>query len=416
MRLASRIFVALLLVAILLALLIFSPRPPYGEGPRVSSGSALGSLREVALVSNSVEGSVSVIDLAEERVLHTLNIAPDGLRVGFWRDPLQWAGQSILERRAGRNYAQDTDLSRDGSVLFVSRGYLGDVIAMDIASGKILWRRAVAGLRADHMALSHDGERLYVSTLIGSGDRVQVLSSASGEVLGEFRAGRWPHDVWVSPDDERVYVASLGDMLANLDERGAQENAYTITVAETGSLSVVERYGFGAGVRPFEPLHNERSLFAQLSNSHDVIRFDTESGNVAQALALPVDDGVTQADWDFEAPHHGLAMTPDETMLCIAGRASDYAAIVSSGVQPDGTSSEPMSLLAVVETGDAPSWSAVSADGENCVLPNTRSDDVSLVNLETRTESARIPVGRGPKHVTIGFIDGTLFRRAKGDE
>lgn len=412
MRLASRILVALLLIAILLALLIFSPRPPYGEGRRVSSGSASGSLREVALVSNSVEGSVSVIDLAEERVLHTLNIAPDGLHVGFWRDPLQWAGQSILEKRAGRNYAQDTDLSRDGSVLFVSRGYLGDVIAMDIASGNILWRRAVAGLRADHMALSHDGERLYVSTLIGSGDRVQVLSSASGEVLGEFQAGRWPHDVWVSPDDERVYVASLGDMLANLDERGAQENAYTITVAETGSLSVVERYGFGAGVRPFEPLHSERSLFAQLSNSHDVIRFATESGKVAQTLALPVDDGVTEADWDFEAPHHGLAMTPDETMLCIAGRASDYAAIVSTGLGMEVSGNAPMQLLTSVDTGDAPSWAAISADGATCVLPNTRSDDVSLVDMATGTERARVPVGRGPKHVTIGSVSASLFGRS----
>ncbi|MEM1405045.1 MAG: PQQ-binding-like beta-propeller repeat protein [Pseudomonadota bacterium] len=409
MRRFSRTLTGLFVVAVCLALVILWPRPPFGEGPRASSGDPPREQREVAFVSNSVEGTVSIIDLAEARLLHTLNIAPDGLAVGFWRDPLQWVGQSVLERRAGRNYAQDTDLSRDGTVLFVSRGYLGDVIAMDIANGSILWRRAVSGVRSDHMALSHDGERLYVSTLIGSGDRLQVLDSASGEVIGEFRAGRWPHDVWVSPDDERVYVASLGDMLAGLDERGAQNNAYTITIAETESLSVLQRHQFAAGVRPFEPLHSESTLFVQLSNTHDIIRFDTQSGDVTQVLTLPVDDGVTDADWDFEAPHHGLAITADETRLCIAGRASDYAAIVSTGVGADGQDSMPMGLLATVDTGDAPSWAAVSADGGTCVLPNTRSDDVSLVNLNSHMERVRVPVGRGPKHVTVGFINASLF-------
>ena len=32
------------------------------------------------------------------------------------------------------NFAQDTDISPDGRTLYVSRGYLGDVAAFDIAS------------------------------------------------------------------------------------------------------------------------------------------------------------------------------------------------------------------------------------------------------------------------------------------
>lgn len=50
------------------------------------------------------------------------------------------------------------------------------------------------------------------------------------------------------------------------------------------------------------------ALYAQLSNSHSIVSIDLESGNTAARLDLPIADGVTEADWDFEAPHHGLAL------------------------------------------------------------------------------------------------------------
>ena len=53
------------------------------------------------------------------------------------------------------NYAQDTDVSPDGRTLYVSRGYLGDVAAFDIASGKLLWQRSL-----EHRTRrSHDDHR-----------------------------------------------------------------------------------------------------------------------------------------------------------------------------------------------------------------------------------------------------------------
>ena len=55
-------------------------------------------------------------------------------------------------------------------------------------------------------------------------------------------------------------------------------------------------------------------------------------------------------------------------------------------------------------TGDAPSWAEIDAAGALCVLANTRSDDVSLVSLDTFEELARLEVGRAPKHVTVGFV------------
>ena len=65
------------------------------------------------------------------------------------------------------NYAQDTDVSPDGRTLYVSRGYLGDVAAFDIASGRLLWQRSLNTGRADHMTLTPDGRSLFVSAMHG---------------------------------------------------------------------------------------------------------------------------------------------------------------------------------------------------------------------------------------------------------
>lgn len=371
----------------------------FGTGPRVSAGAPVGDTVEVAFVANAVEGSISVIDVSSRQLLGTIDAKPDGANVGFFRDPEQWAAQSVIEARAGLNYAQDTDLSRDGTVLFISRGYLADVVAMDIATGDILWRTPIAGVRADHMDISPDGSTLFVSAVIRGGNVVEALDTATGSKLGAIQAGDWPHDVHVTPDGERVYIASLGDMQLDLEERDALSSSYKVTIASAASFEVLSELSFEAGVRPFQVTGDETRLYAQLSNTHAIIARDLQTGQLTARIDLPVSEGVTEEDWDFEAPHHGLSLTPDESLLCVAGRASDYAAIVST---PDFETEE------TIEVGDAPSWAAVSEDGRYCLLPNTRSDDVSIVDIENRREVARLAVGRGPKHITMGRIPATV--------
>lgn len=395
------------LLAAIAALILFGgvrmwQEARYGTGPQASAGALEGPAREVAFVANAVEGSISLIDVAERKIIRTLDITPDGKRAGFFRDPLQSLAQGYVEGRAGLNYAQDTDLSRDGRVLFVSRAYLGDVAAFDLASGDMIWRTPVSGLRADHMALSPDGRHLYVSTLIFSGDRVDILDTETGAHVDSFTAGRWPHDVHVSKDGARLFTASLGDMQAEPDERGSDPDAYLVTVHDADTLERLATHTFDAGIRPFVVTGDESRLYAQLSLTHAIVARDLASGEETARIDLPVADGTSEEDWDFDAPHHGLAMTSDETLLCAAGRASDYAAIVSA---PD------LELQNIVPTGDAPSW-AVLADGDTlCLTPNTRSDDVSLIDMGTAAEVARVPVGRGPKHISVGQVPDDVLAR-----
>src|SRR5688500_4583630 len=81
---------------------------------------------EAAFVANPEAGSVSMVDVSAKTIVATIDTNPD---------------QTKIERPGTPNYAQDTDVSPDGRTLYVSRGYLGDVAAFDVATGKQVWRR-----------------------------------------------------------------------------------------------------------------------------------------------------------------------------------------------------------------------------------------------------------------------------------
>ncbi|SIN82197.1 DNA-binding beta-propeller fold protein YncE [Parasphingorhabdus marina DSM 22363] len=372
----------------------------FGTGSMESATALAAESREVAFVANAVGATVSILDVSTRQVVDEIDVTPDGKTVGFFRDPVQYFAQSLVEERGGKNYAQDTDLSRDGRVLFVSRGFLADVVAIDLKSHDIIWRTPIAGLRSDHMDITPDGTRLFVSAVIRGGNIVEVLDTRTGDKLGHFQTGDWPHDVHVSSDGSKAYAASLGDMEVDVRDRNPDGDAYRITEVDANSLSILREYRFDAGIRPFQISGSRRRLFAQLSNTHSLVAHDLQSDTPVDRLDLPVKEGVSEEDWDFEAPHHGLALSPDENSLCIAGRASDYAAFVDAGS---------LSLQAVIDVGNAPSWSVFSADGSLCLLANTRSDDVSFVSRDSQTEIARVPTGRGPKHITLGQVPVDLL-------
>ncbi|MBW3621551.1 MAG: hypothetical protein KY461_15010, partial [Actinobacteria bacterium] len=148
-------------------------------------------------------------------------------------------------------------------------------------------------------------------------------------------------------------------------------------------------------IRPYALNADETRMYAQLSELHGVIEYDLVAGGELRRLELPIDDGVTEDDYSFEAPHHGLALSGDGATLCLAGRASDYVALV------DVASFEP---TAVVDVGDMPSWSVTTPDGRHCVAANTGDGTVSFLSYTTRQEVARVPTGHGPKHLEAGRV------------
>jgi hypothetical protein len=67
-----------------------------------------------------------------------------------------------------------------------------------------------------------------------------------------------------------------------------------------------------------------------------------------------------------------------------------------------------LTLLATIPVGDAPGWAETADGGRLCLIANTRSDDLSIISIADRTEILRLPVGDGPKHITIAAIPAAV--------
>jgi DNA-binding beta-propeller fold protein YncE len=354
----------------------------------------------VVLVANAEGGTVSVVDARRLKVIREIDVLPDGPGASPAEDdPFQaLLGQMLIEAAGGLNYAQDLDLSPDGRTLYVSRGHRGDVAAFRIRTGGLIWKSPVDGLRADHMTLSHDGRRLYVSDM--TANAVHILRARTGERLGSFPTGEWPHDNHLAQNDTLLYNASLGNILVPDDVRAVRPESYRLTVVDARSLQTLRTYDFPAGIRPFVLDEERHRLWAQLSEFHGVAEFDLNTGVITKRLRLPVDKGVTEDDYDFEAPHHGLDLSGDGRTLCAAGRASDYVALVST---------RRLRRRAIIEVGDAPGWATTGPGGNRCFVPNNREGTLSVISYRRGKEIARIKVGAGPKQIEAGWIPASLL-------
>ena len=341
--------------------------------------------REVAFVANAEGGTVSLVDVEARKVLGEIEVNP----------------AKVKQTQATPNYAQDTDVSPDGRTLYVSRGYLGDVAAFDIPTGKLKWRTAVDPARSDHMTLSRDGREIFVSAYTQA--RAKRLDAATGKITGEAPTGVSPHDNQLTKDGRRLFNSSIGNV--GVPGEGGKPAAgapspFQLTIADAKSLRVLDSIPFDKGIRPWRFTPDEKGLYAQLSNEHGVIAYDLGTRKMVRRLELPVGPGVSSADWVFEGPHHGLTLTEDGKTLCLAGRASDYAALVRA---PE------LTLIATVPVGDSPGWAELAEDDSVCLTANTRSDDLSFVSLAERKELARIKVGDGPKHITVAPIPAKVL-------
>ena len=370
--------------------------------------------RDVLFVGNNWDGTADIIDVEKFTRIARLNIIPDKDErlAEIAMNPERQAYFLAIRQFVGEGndqYVDDMFSSHDGRFVYVSRPSFADVIGMEIATGKIVWRTPVEGQRSDHMAISPDGKKLLVSA--STANKVQEIESATGKITGEFESGDTPHENNYSLDGTKVFHASIGTVYTPADDPAldATKGDRYFQVVDVASKRILKRLDMGkkleeaghpnmsSAVRPMALSPDERYVYFQVSFFHGFVEFDLEQDRVLRLANLPISDEAKskrREEYLLDSAHHGLAMNPEGTKLCVAGTMSDYAAIV------DRDDFEPT----IAANGSKPYWSTNNGDGKLCFISFSGDDRVSVVSYASEKEIASIPVGDHPQRMRMGKV------------
>ncbi len=379
------------------------------EGPPVAPGT-----KSVLFVANNWDGTADVVDPQTFAKLGRLNVIPDleerlaekaldPRKLGYFLAVRGLIGEGHDQ------YADDMFSSHDGRYVYISRPSMADVVAIEIASGKIAWRFPMEGYRADHMAISPDGTRLLVSD--STARKVHALDTATGAKVGEFESGDSPHESNYSQDGSRIFHASIGMVYTPADQPIADSSKGDrwFEVVDAKTYKVLKRLdigqvldengykGYSSAVRPMAIAPGERIAYLQLSFLHGFVEFDLATDKPLRIATLPVSDeaaNTPREQYLLDSAHHGLAINHEGTKLCAAGTMSDYAAIV----QRDSFAYK------IFDVGQKPYWATNSADGRYCFVSASGDDEVAVLDYASEQVVAKIPVGDHPQRMRMGLV------------
>jgi hypothetical protein len=63
-----------------------------------------------------------------------------------------------------------------------------------------------------------------------------------------------------------------------------------------------------------------------------------------------------------------------------------------------------LTLIATIPVGDAPGWAETADAGRLCLVRKHSQRRLSIISIADRTEIRRLPIGDGPKHVTVSRL------------
>ncbi|HEY0952557.1 serine/threonine protein kinase [Nocardioides sp.] len=373
-----------------------------------------GDVRRAVFVGNNWDGTADILDPASFERLGRIDVVPDKAeRIReIATDPYRFTYFLAIRAMIGEGhdqYVDDMYSSNDGRLLVVSRPSFADVVAIDLRTKDIVWRFEVDGVRSDHMAISPDGRRVVVSA--STGNVVHVLRVADGVEVGRFPSGGSPHENIFIDGGKRILHASIGMVYSPLDDPAldATKQERVLQIVDARTMEVVRRYDLrkalddrgmtetSTAVRPMTLSPDDRTFYFQLSFLHGFVEMDRATGRITRVKRLPnlVPD-MPREQYLLDSAHHGIAMNPAGTKLCVAGTMSDYATVVDADTFRRGR-------LLKKQDGK-PYWVTQSWDGRTCYISWSGTDEVSKISYRTGRIVQTVPVGDHPQRVRNGWI------------
>jgi hypothetical protein len=209
---------------------------------------------------------------------------------------------------------------------------------IDLRSDKMVWSKELEG-GCDRMAISPDGQLLYVPSL--EGPHWNVVDGMSGDTIAKVVTDSGAHNTIYSRRGNRVYLAGLRSTL--------------LSVADTKTHTVVKTVGpFTAPIRPFTVNGGQTRCYVNVNGLLGFEIGDIETGRKLHRVEVK---GYEQGPVKRHGcPSHGVGLTPDERELWLCDGHNNAVHIFDNTV-------EPPRQAATLQVRDQPGWVTFSIDG-----------------------------------------------------
>lgn len=252
------------------------------------------------------------------------------------------------------------------------------LLALDLVTNKVVWHKHFSPF-TDALSTTTDGKKIFMSSgEVGTADYFFVVEAATGRLLDKIHIYKGTHNNIVSLNGAHVYLASV---------------AYNyLTMVDTKTDKILKKIGpFTEPIRPFTINGRETLVFANVEHLQG---FEVASITTGKKLYRVPVKGFPYTS-KGEVISHGIALSPDEKELWVAG-ATRYVHVF------DATQMPPKQIASVPLTYGS-GWINFSIDGRY-VYPG--SGDV----IEARTRKKVGTIASSKRFLEIDFANGVPIR------
>jgi len=296
-------------------------------------------------------------------------------------DPATNKVAGIIE---GIEVSHGAGVAPDGKHIYISDESESTLDVVDAKTLKVTNRIPLSG-HPNNMAVGKDGRKVYVGIIQAPGG-VDVIDTVALKRIKTVPTKGTIHNAYVTPDGKYVVAGSIQGKTINVIDAQTDEPVWTLDM--------------DLGIRPmtfsWNPDGSTKWIFAQLTglNGFAVVDFATkkEIRRIDNPELPPGKPTVPEGS----DPSHGMAVTADGKTLVVCSRLNNY---LYSYSLPD------LKLLGGAElTGKGAGWVTLTPDGKKAYVANPVTNDVSVVDIATMKEVAKVPVGYVPKRNVTGVL------------
>jgi len=242
-----------------------------------------------------------------------------------------------------------------------------------------------------------------------------IVDVSTGQILKTLPTGEGPHEVVISSDGRTAVVTDYG----------ARSGGNTLTVIDVPGLAVARTIDLGEHRRPhgIDFMPGEEVVAVTTEQSGHVVLVNVETGEIISAL--PTEGDVSHmlaipgsADLIYTSDIRDATVTEIEVARGASIRKFKVPVTPEAvGVTPDGSEvwvgSNDLGVVSVVDTESGEVTQALegfgwpyrivfSEDGETALLPDLRGNELRIVDVESRSDKARVSFpDAGPQSVVF---------------